>query len=71
MPPMKSLEPLEQQRADLAAQIAVLGDLRAGSVTGTTGRCGKPSCHCHWPDDPGVPAGRLRSRSLSSGLSTD
>jgi len=53
MPLMKSLETLEQQRAGLAAQIAVLGDLRAGSVTATTGRCGKPSCHCHRPDDPG------------------
>ena len=53
MPPIKSLENLEQQRARLAAQIAALGDLRAGSITATTGRCGKPSCHCHQPNDPG------------------
>ena len=49
----KSLEVLEQQRASLAAQIAALGDLRSGSVTSTTGRCGKPNCHCHQPNDPG------------------
>lgn len=47
------LETLEKRRASLAAQIASLGDLRAGSVTPTTGRCGKSNCHCHQPNDPG------------------
>ena len=49
----KSLESLERQRASIADQIAALGDLRPGSVTPTTGRCGKPNCHCHQPNDPG------------------
>jgi hypothetical protein len=49
----KSLDSLEQQRAAIAAQIAALGDLRSGSVTPTRGRCGKPTCHCHQPNDPG------------------
>lgn len=48
-----SLEALEQRRTDLAVQIARLGDLRSGSITPTTGRCGKPNCHCHRPKDPG------------------
>jgi hypothetical protein len=48
-----SLESLEQQRAGIADQIAELGDLRSGSVTPTSGRCGKPNCHCHRPNDPG------------------
>ena len=48
-----SLESLEDQRANIASQIAALGDLRAGSITSTTGRCGKPNCHCHQPKDPG------------------
>jgi hypothetical protein len=30
-----------------------LGDLRPGSVTGIVRRCGKPTCHCAQPDDPG------------------
>ena len=47
------LQALEQRRASLAAQIAALGDLRSGSVTATTGRCGKPNCRCHQPNDPG------------------
>ena len=49
----QSLEALEQQRATIANQIAALGDLRCGSITSTTGRCGKPNCHCHQPKDPG------------------
>jgi len=49
----KSLESLEQQRASIANQIAALGDLRCGSITSTTGRCGKSNCHCHQPKDPG------------------
>ena len=49
----KSLESLERQRASIADQIAALGDLRPGSVTPTTGRCGKSNCHCHQPNDPG------------------
>ncbi|HEY6372305.1 MAG TPA: DUF6788 family protein [Candidatus Sulfotelmatobacter sp.] len=48
-----SLESLEQKRVNITDQIAALGDLRCGSITSTTGRCGKPSCHCHQPKDPG------------------
>ena len=48
-----SLESLEQQRTNIANRIAALGDLRCGSITSTTGRCGKPNCHCHHPKDPG------------------
>jgi hypothetical protein len=50
---LKPLESLEQQRAAIAAEIAALGDLRCGSITPTRGRCGKPTCHCHQPGDPG------------------
>jgi hypothetical protein len=49
----KSLEFLEQRRVDITTQIAALGDLRSGSITSTSGRCGKPNCHCHLPKDPG------------------
>jgi hypothetical protein len=34
-------------------QIAQLGDMRSGSITGTGGRCGNPNCHCHQAGDPG------------------
>ncbi len=48
----KSLPSLLEQRAQIAQQIAQLGDLRCGSITSTSGRCGKPNCRCHQPDQP-------------------
>ncbi len=48
-----SLDALDQRRVQLTDQIASLGDRRCGSITPTSGRCGKPNCHCHQPDDPG------------------
>ena len=47
-----SLQDLESRRADLAKQIAGLGDLRSGSISNTSGRCGKPNCRCHQPGNP-------------------
>jgi hypothetical protein len=48
-----SLADFEQRRQQIAQQIAQLSDLRAGSITGTSGRCGKPGCRCHQPGQPG------------------
>jgi len=47
-----SLADLEHRRAAIAQQISQLGDLRPGSITATSGRCGKPSCRCHRPGQP-------------------
>ena len=48
-----SLPMLEMQRAAIQQKIAQLGDMRAGSITPTGGRCGNTRCHCHEKDDPG------------------
>ena len=48
-----SLVDLESRRASVQSQIALLGDMRSGSITGTGGRCGNPNCHCHRAGDPG------------------
>jgi hypothetical protein len=48
-----SLVDLEGRRATVQGQIAQLGDMRAGSITGTGGRCGNANCHCHRAGDPG------------------
>lgn len=48
-----SLADLENRRATVQMQIAQLGDMRSGSITGTGGRCGNPNCHCHQAGDPG------------------
>lgn len=47
-----SLAALEQQRSGILSQILDLGDFRSGSITAITGRCGKPNCHCHRPNQP-------------------
>ena len=48
-----SLTALEQQRSSILAQILELGDFRSGSITAIHGRCGKPNCRCHQPNQPG------------------
>lgn len=47
-----SLHELESRRVELVKQFARLGDLRSGSISTTSGRCGKLNCHCHQPDQP-------------------
>src|SRR6516162_6137580 len=49
---LDSLPELESRRAEIVKQFARLGDLRSGSVSSTSGRCGKPNCHCHQPGQP-------------------
>jgi hypothetical protein len=48
-----SLPQLESRRTALFRQLAALGDFRRGSITATSGKCGKPNCHCSKRDDPG------------------
>lgn len=47
-----SLQILESRRAELVKQFTLLGDLRSGSISTTSGRCGKPNCRCHQPGQP-------------------
>ena len=47
-----SLQDLESRRLEILQQFALLGDLRSGSISNTSGRCGKPNCHCHQPGQP-------------------
>src|SRR5438034_10442544 len=48
-----TLEALESQRSGLLEEFLSLGDLRPGSITAVTRRCGKSSCHCAKRNDPG------------------
>jgi hypothetical protein len=48
-----SLPDLESRRADLLGSLSSLGDLRSGSIVAVIRRCGKPTCHCAQPEDPG------------------
>jgi len=48
----QSIEDFEQNRSVIARQLTDLGDFRPGSITTTSGRCGKPNCRCHRPNQP-------------------
>jgi hypothetical protein len=49
----ESLPQLEAKRTDLFRQLAAVGDFRRGSISATSGKCGKLNCHCSKRDDPG------------------
>ena len=49
----ESLPALLQQRDSILRAILSLGDFRSGSITTTSGKCGKAICRCHQPGDPG------------------
>lgn len=49
----ESLLLLESRRAELLRALVNLKDMRPGSVVGAVFRCGKPSCHCARPEEPG------------------
>src|ERR1700693_2546514 len=75
VPMPRSLAQLEQEKRDLLRTLSELGDLRPGSITGIVRRCGKPTCHCAQPDDPGHgPTLRLtykvQGKSISEALPT-
>ena len=48
-----SMAALESRRRDLLATLAQIQDMRPGSIVGAIRRCGKPTCHCAQPKDPG------------------
>jgi hypothetical protein len=47
-----ALPDLEARRSEIIKQLAHLGDFRGGSISNTSGRCGKPNCRCHQPGQP-------------------
>jgi hypothetical protein len=49
----ETLNSLEADRSKLLEEFLRLGDLRPGSITTVVRRCGKPTCHCAKPSDPG------------------
>ncbi len=48
-----SLPALEAERSRILRDISTLGDLRPGSISAVSRRCGKPGCHCAKPHDRG------------------
>lgn len=50
---------LRQRKYDLLRRFSVPDDLLPGSLSLSHLRCGKPSCHCAKPKDPGHPIWHL------------
>lgn len=46
---------LRQRKAQLLRTFAIPDDLLPGSLSQSHLRCGKPTCHCAHPKDPGHP----------------
>jgi hypothetical protein len=61
----ESLVDLEAERAKLLQQFVSLSDFRPGSITASVRRCGKPTCHCAKPNDPGHDPQFRLSRKVS------
>lgn len=48
-----SLDDFQAERSKLLQEFLSLGDLRPGSIGAVVRRCGKSTCHCAKPNDPG------------------
>ena len=75
-----TLQDLEARRDAILLEIARTGDMRAGSITENYRKCGKSSCRCAQPDDPGhgpyyaytwKEDGKTRTRNLRPGPELD
>lgn len=71
----ESLAQMETHRSELLQAISNLNDMRPGSIVGAVWRCGKPTCHCAQPHDPGHgPSLRLtykvRGKTVTEALPT-
>lgn len=67
----ESLVDLERQRAAIFRRFAEIGGFRRGSITPTSGKCGKPSCHCAQPNDPGHGPNFRLTRKVSGKSATE
>jgi hypothetical protein len=66
-----SLAELEAARRTLLQQFTGLGDMRRGSVSAFTRKCGKPNCHCAQPNDPGHGPQYRLTRNLNGKTTTE
>jgi hypothetical protein len=49
----ETLPELLDSRSHLLQEFSQLGDFQPGCISSVHRRCGKPTCHCAQPDDPG------------------
>ena len=51
--PGKPVAELERRWAEVRAALSAVGELRPGALVSRYRACGKPTCHCAQPGDPG------------------
>jgi hypothetical protein len=51
--PGKPVAALERRWAEVRAALSAVGELRPGALVSRYRACGKPTCHCAQPGDPG------------------
>ncbi|MGO8791111.1 MAG: DUF6788 family protein [Terriglobia bacterium] len=66
-----ALSALEADRSHLPQEFLCLGDLRPGPITAVVRRCGKPTCHCAKPHDPGHDPQILLTRRVAGKTVTE
>ncbi len=49
----EALADVERRWQAVRAALGTVGELRPGALVGRYRRCGKPTCHCAQPGDPG------------------
>jgi hypothetical protein len=49
----KSVAELERRWGEVRAALGAVGELRPGALVSRYRACGKPTCHCAQPGDPG------------------
>ena len=49
----KAVAALERRWEEVRAALGTVGELRPGALVGRYRPCGKPTCHCAQPGDPG------------------
>ena len=67
-----SIEELTRRRDSLREALAEVGDVRPGTLVEITRKCGKPTCRCARPGEPGHPGWALmrqvRGRTVTRGV---
>ena len=63
---MPNIQALEARRVEILSQLAALEPFHRGTVYENYRKCGKPSCRCANPDDPGHGPRRLLTWKVGS-----
>lgn len=72
----ETIAELRELRSKMLREMGMLGEFRSGSITPTSGRCGKSNCVCHTKGHPGHSAHyrltfKVKGKSVTQALSSN